>query len=183
MGSTADARDEEDLKLDSTFFVAFDLTHRALKSGLARASKLNVTQYRMLVKLLAAGVDGVAQTDLGKLLDLKPNVVTQGVNALVASGYAERRASGSDARVRTVFVTETGANHVAQANDSIVERLYALFPTEDAAYRGILEASIAAGAGLEAPSQGDSSKRYAASRALVSLELVKRAMDDALRTT
>ena len=51
---------ERDLSLDSTFFVAFDLTHRALKSGLAQASSLSVTQYRVLVKLPSAGPDGIA---------------------------------------------------------------------------------------------------------------------------
>ena len=66
---------ERDLSLDSTFFVAFDLTHRALKSGLAQASSLSVTQYRVLVKLLSAGPDGIDQSSLGKTLDLKPNVV------------------------------------------------------------------------------------------------------------
>ena len=65
MTAAAGAYNESDLALDSTFFVAFDLTHRALKGGLAAASPLNVTQYRMLVKLLAAGRDGVAQSDLG----------------------------------------------------------------------------------------------------------------------
>ena len=176
--------DEGDLKLDSTFFVAFDLTHRALKSGLAAASPLNVTQYRTLVKLLAAGERGVAQSDLGAMLDLKPNVVTQAVNALASAGFARRRrAEGSDGRVRTACVTEAGASHVARVNASIVERLYALFPTEDAAHRSILEASIAAGAGIDPePSEG-ASGRYAASRALVSLELVKHAMEEALLAT
>ncbi|MFR1638853.1 MAG: hypothetical protein ACLSVD_06515 [Eggerthellaceae bacterium] len=61
---------ERDLSLDSTFFVAFDLTHRALKSGLAQASSLSVTQYRVLVKLLSAGPDGIDQSSLGKTLDL-----------------------------------------------------------------------------------------------------------------
>src|SRR5690606_5120188 len=149
------AHNEGDLKLDSTFFVAFDLTHRALKSGLAQASDLNVTQYRMLVKLLAARADGVTQSRLGKLLDLKPNVVTQAMNALVAAGFAARSGDGSDARVRTARITEAGAGHVAEANAAIVERLYALFPTEDAAYRGILEASIAAGASIDPPLSGD----------------------------
>lgn len=178
-----DAHDEGDLRLDSTFFVAFDLTHRALKSGLAQASDLNVTQYRMLVKLLAARPDGVAQSSLGKLLDLKPNVVTQAMNALVAAGFATRSGDGADGRVRTARITEAGVGHVAEANASIVERLYALFPTEDAVYRGILEASIAAGASIDPPLSGDASSRYAASRALVSLELVKRGMEDALRAT
>ena len=104
---------ERDLSLDSTFFVAFDLTHRALKSGLAQASDLNVTQYRMLVKLLAARPDGVAQSSLGKLLDLKPNVVTQAMNALVAAGFATRSGDGADGRVRTARITEAGVGHVA----------------------------------------------------------------------
>lgn len=86
---------ERDLSLDSTFFVAFDLTHRALKSGLAQASSLSVTQYRVLVKLLSAGPDGIDQSSLGKTLDLKPNVVTQAVNALAAAGYATRRRAGA----------------------------------------------------------------------------------------
>ena len=34
---------ERDLSLDSTFFVAFDLTHRALKSGLAQASRASTS--------------------------------------------------------------------------------------------------------------------------------------------
>lgn len=175
---------ERDLSLDSTFFVAFDLTHRALKSGLAQASSLSVTQYRVLVKLLSAGPDGIDQSSLGKMLDLKPNVVTQAVNALSAAGYATRRRAGDgDRRVRTVGITDAGASHVAEANASIVERLYALFPTEDAAHRTILEASIAAGASIEAPPSGDTPGRYAASRALVSLELVKRAMESALKAS
>ena len=172
----------EDLALDSTFFVAFDLTHRALKSGLAAASPLNVTQYRMLVKLLAAGPDGVAQSDLGRLLDLKPNVVTQALNAPEEAGFAERlRSEGADGRTRTARATGAGEEHVARANVSIVERLYALFPTEDADHRAILEASIAAGASIDLPLSGDVASRFAASRALVSLELVKRAMEGALR--
>ncbi len=47
----------------------------------------------MLVKLLAAGPDGFAQSDLGRLLDLKPNVVTQALNALEEAGFANARAA------------------------------------------------------------------------------------------
>lgn len=136
----------------------------------------------MLVKLLAAGPDGFAQSDLGRLLDLKPNVVTQALNALEEAGFAERlRSEGADGRTRTARATGAGEEHVARANASIVERLYALFPTEDADHRAILEASIAAGASIDPPLSGDVASRFAASRALVSLELVKRAMEGALR--
>ena len=188
MHDTAPAPDPapegEDLALDSTFFVAFDLTHRALKSGLAAASPLNVTQYRMLVKLLAARTQGVPQTELAKLLDLKANVVTQAMNALVGAGFAERcHGPNSDGRVRVARITEAGEQHVAVVNDSIVAQLYALFPTEDAGFRSILEASIAAGASIDPPLSGPATSRYAASRALVSLELVKRAMEHALNAT
>ncbi|CAK7010111.1 MAG: hypothetical protein PEGG_00388 [Paraeggerthella hongkongensis] len=182
MATAAGAHDEDDLKLDSTFFVAFDLTHRALKSGLAQASNLSVTQYRVLVKLLAARTTGATQSSLGKLLALKPNVVTQAMNVLVDAGFATRSGGKADARVRTACITEAGVRYVAEANEAIVERLYALFPTEDAVHRAILEASIAAGASIDPPLGGDASSRYAASRALVSLELVKRGMEDALRT-
>ncbi|MFR1638852.1 MAG: MarR family winged helix-turn-helix transcriptional regulator [Eggerthellaceae bacterium] len=110
-------------------------------------------------------------------------MVTQAVNALAAAGYATRRRAGDgDRRVRTVGITDAGASHVAQANDALVERLYALFPTEDAAHRTILEASIAAGASIEAAPSGEAASRFAASRALVSLELVKRAMESALQS-
>ena len=115
MSARVDNRAFEELRLDSTFFVAFDLTHRALKSGLERASSLNVTQYRMLVKLLAAGDAGVPQTELAKLLNFKPNVVTQALNVLVAEGFAERlRDTGADGRVRTARITEAGTRHVSR---------------------------------------------------------------------
>lgn len=88
---------------------------------------------------------------------------------------------GADGRTRTARATGAGEEHVARANASIVERLYALFPTEDADHRAILEASIAAGASIDPPLSGDVASRFAASRALASLELVKRAMEGALR--
>ncbi len=186
MGETQGTPKTEEPKLGSTFFIAFDLTHRALKSGLENASPLNVTQYRMLVKLLAARPGGVSQSDLGRLLDLKPNVVTQAMNTLEQRGFAKRNRDAqdnADGRVRNACISQAGIDHVAQVNASIVERLYALFPTEDAVYRSILEAAIAAGASIEPPLSSDVAARYPASRALASLELVKRAIEHALGAT
>ena len=73
-------------KFDSTFFVAFKLTHEALDAALKKASELNITQYRVLVKLLTAGTAGLPQKDVSALLDLKPNVVTQAINTLEERG-------------------------------------------------------------------------------------------------
>lgn len=180
-GTQATVADDE-LALDSTFFVAFDLAHRALKSGLVNASTLNVTQYRVLVRLLAAGAEGLGQSELAQLLDLKANVVTQAVSTLVKAHLAARN-RGGDARVRVARITEEGRAHVAQVNASIVNELYATFPTEDPANRSILEAAIAAGARIDPRLSGDVDARFAASRALVSVELVKRAIEEALKRT
>ena len=60
--------------LDSTYFVAFEMAHEALKRGLAAVSDLNITQYRVLTKLAQAS-EPVNQGELGKLLGMKPNVV------------------------------------------------------------------------------------------------------------
>ena len=54
-------------KFDSTFFVAFKLTHEALDAALKKASELNITQYRVLVKLLTAGTAGLPQKDVSAL--------------------------------------------------------------------------------------------------------------------
>ena len=135
-------------KFDSTFFVAFKLTHEALDAALKKASELNITQYRVLVKLLTAGTAGLPQKDVSALLDLKPNVVTQAINTLEERGLALRANGATDKRFRRARATSAGGEHAAHVNAAIVEELYDLFPTDNAAWRKILEASIAAGADI-----------------------------------
>ena len=77
-------------KFDSTFFVAFKLTHEALDAALKKASELNITQYRVLVKLAAAEPEPIGQKNLGIILDLKPNVITHAVNTLEDACFVER---------------------------------------------------------------------------------------------
>lgn len=177
-----DSSTPEDLTLDSTYLVAFDMTHRALKSGLKAASPLNITQYRILVKLLLNEPDGLSQRLLGQQLSLKANVITQAVDVLEQHHFA-LRLRGSSGRVHTVRATEEGENHVSVVNASIVEQLYTLFPTQDAHNRAILEASILAGASLDSPATPDVEGLYPATRALVSLELVQQATEEALLET
>ena len=59
MAPTSTRQANERLVLDSAFFVAFELAHEGLKSGLHEVSCLNCTQYRVLVKLAAAEPEGV----------------------------------------------------------------------------------------------------------------------------
>ena len=144
--------------LDSTYFVAFEMAHEALRRGLEQASDLNITQYRILTKLMQASAP-VSQGELGKILGMKPNVVTQAVDALVAHGYATREAGTTDGRTRFLAVTDDGAEHVAAVNQSLVESLYATFPTQDPTYRTILEAAVAAAAHIEPPLHAGRSSR------------------------
>lgn len=171
----------QELTLDSTYFVAFEMTHAALKQGLKNASSLSVTQYRMLVKLLGAAPNVLRQSNLGSLLNLKANVVTQAIHTLASHGFAERSTDKHDARVRLIRITDEGIHHVGCVNESIVEQLYTLFPTEDATYRRILEASISAGAAIDPPLSPAVSKHYSASRTLVSFELIRQVTEQSLR--
>ena len=172
----------KELSLDSSFFVACDLTHRALKAGLKNTSNLSITQFRTLVKLVAVAPDGIIQSELASLLSIKANVASQAINVLEEKGLAERRKDAvKDGRVRMVHITEAGTTTIDAANKAIVEQLYTLFPTYNTVYRKILEASIAAGANIDPPLSKEAARRYFASRTLVSLELIRKAMEDALR--
>lgn len=171
---------KENLTLDSAYFVAFEMTHDALKRGLKSASKLNITQYRMLVKLAAAG-GKTAQSDLGRILDLKPNVVTQAANELEKAGFARRETDDADARSKSIVATQNGLFHVASVNKSIVACLYALFPTEDASWRTILETSIDACSHIDPPVSEREATDYPASRALAALERFRIAIETRLR--
>ncbi len=171
-----------DLELDSTYLIAFDMAHSALKNGLACASSLNIMQYHTLVKIFAAGVQGLSQTDIGVILDLRPNVVTQAINVLEQAGFVTRSRNGEgDGRVKVVQATEAGIEHVATANVCIVEQLYTIFPTQNDLFRSILEASIAAGANIDPPLSDEAVSRFPASRALLSLELIRRTIEAILR--
>ncbi|MEC4176858.1 MarR family transcriptional regulator [Adlercreutzia sp. R7] len=171
---------KDKFNLDSTYFVAFEMAHETLRQGLAAASSLNVTQYRMLTKLFQA-TRPVNQGELGKLLGMKPNAVTQAVDALVARDYVTREAGEVDGRTRFLSITEEGRAHIAAVNESLVASLYANFPTGNPTYRTILEAAVAAGASIEPPLNAEAASRFPASRSLVSIELIRAETERTLR--
>lgn len=172
---------ETEPQFDSSFFVAFRLTHEALKGALREASELNITQYRILVKLSGAGEHGLGQGKLGEALRLKPNVVTQSLGVLDAFGFVSRAEGEHDRRSKTVRATEAGVHHIEYVNTHIVELLYSLFPTDNSSWRAILEASVAAGATIDPPLSRQTAERYPASRTLVSLELVRLEIERELK--
>lgn len=179
MVSVAAHTDNERLTLDSAFFVAFELAHEGLKAGLHEVSCLNCTQYRVLVKLAAAQPEAIGQKDLGLMLDLKPNMVTHAVNTLEEAGFAER-VQTPGRRGCAVRVLEDGVLHIEQANTAIIAQLYRLFPTQTAPFRAICEAAVMAGATIEPPLSREMSRKFFASRALASFEVLRRRMETAL---
>ncbi|WP_302964315.1 MarR family winged helix-turn-helix transcriptional regulator [uncultured Adlercreutzia sp.] len=180
MTETRPTPSKDKFNLDSTYFVAFEMAHETLRQGLAAASELNITQYRVLTKLLQAN-GAISQGELGKLLGMKPNVITQAVDALESRGYATRDAGKSDGRTRFLAITEAGRAHIATVNESLVASLYANFPTDNPTYRTILEAAVAAGAAIEPPLNAEVASRFPASRSLVSVELIRAETERTLR--
>lgn len=180
LASSHNPEEPEDLNLDSTYFVAFEMAHSALKLGLAKSSPLNITQYRTLMKLLSVDVEPLGQGKLADALGLKPNVLTQALRVLVEHGLATS-ASGDDARTRNISITAEGVAHVDAANAAIVETLYEVFPTKNPTYRIILEAAIAAGAVIDPPLRPDVVIRHPASRALVSVVLIRQETERTLK--
>lgn len=170
-----------DLSLDSSYFIVFEMAHGALKDGLAAASPLSITAYRILAKLLQAD-HPVNQGEFGQLLRLKANVVTQSMDSLTHHGFALRTAGAQDARTRFIAATDAGRAHVAEVNQSLITALYAAFPTENPMYRTILEAAIVAGSAIEPPLNPESAPAFPATRALTALELMRQTMADTLKT-
>lgn len=170
----------DELKLDSAYFAALEMGHSTLSKALAAASDLNVTQYRILVKTFAASPESVPLGDMAKILNLKPNVVTQATDTLEAKQLVERRKVSRDARVRTLSVTPAGEKMIAHVNEALVAQLYADFPTENPVYRKMLEASITAGTAIEPPLSDKVVSQYPASRTLVSFELIRQTIESAM---
>ena len=92
-----------------------------------------------------------------------------------------RETDDVDARSKSIVATQNGLFHVASVNKSIVACLYALFPTEDASWRTILETSIDACSYIDPPVSEREATDYPASRALAALERFRIAIETRLR--
>ncbi len=184
VGTIASARAQApSYRIDSTDLVAFEMAHEALLQGLKNASDLNITQYRTLSKLFYSNTaeNPLTQGDLADMLGIKPNVITQALAVLEAEGLVERIAGDDDARTRYARITKAGIDHMSQVNDSVVERLYALFPTKDTTYRTILESAIFAASKIDPPLSFENDSRFPASRALVSVERIRQETERELK--
>lgn len=173
-------RSQDDLKLDSAYFVALEMGHSTLTTALMRASDLNITQYRILVKVYAGSPTPIPLSDLARMLRLKANVITQATDTLEKKHLVERQRVQGDARVRTLAITDAGSQMIAHVNEALVQELYAEWPTQKPTYRKVLEASIIAGTAIEPP-LSDKIKEYPASQTLVAFELIRQTIESAMK--
>ncbi|MEE8715985.1 MAG: MarR family transcriptional regulator [Coriobacteriales bacterium] len=159
----------DDYRIDSAFLLAFEMAHDAFKLGVKGASDLNVTLYRTLLGLLRAPLEGIAQVELGRALDMRPNALTQSLNALEERGLTRRVDAAGDGRVRMAQVTQEGIDLVQRVNDAVAEQLYRIFPTDNETYRAALEALIES-APTQPVSTAGTTLRYRSSYTLAVVE-------------
>lgn len=87
------------------------------------------------------------QIELAKLADLDKTTMLNTLDELERAGYAERRPSAADRRVRIITVTQTGAGLVAEGHQ-IADRVHgevlaALPPGQRSAFTGALTSLVA----------------------------------------
>jgi DNA-binding MarR family transcriptional regulator len=77
---------------------------------------------------LIAQHDGLTNSEIAEILDIRPSSVTAMVNKLAERGFVTKQPLESDRRVTILKVTEAGQaaiDHVQKANDSFSEDLFA----------------------------------------------------------
>lgn len=167
-------------KLDSRFLLAFAMAHETLKSGLARVSELNTTQYRILMMVYQARPESTPQASISEVLHLQPNVVAQGTSVLEGRTYIVRKKDASDARAKNLSITGAGKRHIDAVNAALVEELYASWPTEDPAFRSILETTIMAGGQIATDIPQTNPDYFPASHVLTITERSTRLIEEAV---
>lgn len=78
--------------------------------------------------------------------------------------------------------SKPASKHIEQANPAIIAQLYRIFPTQTAPFRAICEAAVMAGATIEPPLSREMSRKFFASRALASFEVLRKRIEKALRS-
>ncbi|MFV0556800.1 MAG: MarR family winged helix-turn-helix transcriptional regulator [Lactovum sp.] len=78
--------------------------------------------------------DGLANTEIAEMLDIKPSSVTAQVKQLEERGYIERRTDENDGRIIRVFLTKKGRNaetNYQEQQDKISEQVFEVLTAEE----------------------------------------------------
>lgn len=168
--------------LTSSYFTVLELLCDEMRGVLREQAGMNVTQYRVLLKVYETAGERNRVSDLAKILRLQANVVTQAANALEAQGLVKRIAEPGDARGRLVSITGSGIVRIVHIDTALNDHLFSVLdPIPDDPFRTVQEAIIEIGAGFEAPAQSSVRRTSVVSAYLSALVAVEESTMDALR--
>ena len=100
-------------------------------------------QNRILAVLMLA--DGTSQKDLAYLLGIRPQSLTQALEALEEGGLIERRTDEADKRLRQVFLTDAGrqrATKVAEDRKNYADEALSVLTEEEREQLGNILAKL-----------------------------------------
>ena len=100
---------------------------RGLSSELLEEHGLTINDYECLLKLARAEGGQLRRVDLSRELLLTPSGITRLLDGLQRSGFVEKAACDSDARVVYAKLTDAGRGKLKTATDDHVASIRALF--------------------------------------------------------
>jgi DNA-binding MarR family transcriptional regulator len=112
-------------------FVNFIRAHACVVRGLDRElvsdHGLTINDYEVLLRLARAPDRMLRRVDLAQQVLLTPSGITRLLDGLQRSGYVEKAACDTDARVVYAKLTEAGRDKLGAATDDHVASIRALF--------------------------------------------------------
>jgi DNA-binding MarR family transcriptional regulator len=112
-------------------FVNFIRAHACVVRGLDRElvsdHGLTINDYEVLLRLARAPDRMLRRVDLAQQVLLTPSGITRLLDGLQRSGYVEKAACDTDARVVYAKLTEAGRDKLRKATDDHVASIRALF--------------------------------------------------------
>ena len=112
-------------------FVSFVRAHASVVRGLDRElvadHGLTINDYEVLLRLARAPDRMMRRVDLAQQVLLTPSGITRLLDGLQRCGFVEKAACDSDARVVYAKLTDGGVEKLAQATESHVTSIGAIF--------------------------------------------------------
>jgi len=112
-------------------FVSFIRAHASVVRGLDRElvadHGLTINDYEVLLRLARAPDRMMRRVDLAQQVVLTPSGITRLLDGLQRSGFVEKAACESDARVSYAKLTKAGRDKLKEATDDHVASIRAMF--------------------------------------------------------
>lgn len=113
----------------------FGIVHSYLAKSFGRISHTGIHPRQMPMLRLLEKRDGVSQSELCKMLGIKPSTVTVSLKRMEKMGLVQREQDARDQRVIRVFLTEKAKNIVQETREILEEY-------EQITLQGLSEAEI-----------------------------------------